>query len=661
MKFINLEKLKRKVSINRRSEVLDVEMLPSFQQANTKARKKAEAALIDLNLTHNTSWTRDVYNKNANNLEHNALFYRGNYITYRQLFENALRYASVFESKGIKEGDEIPMCMSNCPEFIYALMGANLLGAKINSFGVFDTEYLTEIMDDCSANFVICTDDRYPSIMTSIACSDKKEVVMVSLADSLPNGIDPYIEQDKEFYDFKNRVLDYQAVDSRIIPMKEFLSVIDGENTKSIEDYDIGRIDTDFLVTYTSGSTNEHRPKAMIHANRSLITMGRFQEPDLSGLPEMHDLIGEMIIPNHSNTSIIVSMSDVLYKGCTVAIEPIYDDKFLLHSLDINKPNYISVARQMLVNAMKQLYSDPNFKDFTMPYMMMLTSVGEPTSMGEEKFINKVLRKTKCGIKKLPQPFSPVPLSIGGGDCERGGMFFTSYRRYRDFLPQYSLTKSRCELKPYSVVQVAVLDKNGNELPYGEVGRLVAKTSTMMKCYKNNPEATKKLYLHDSMGREWTDCGVYAFIEHHGTVKILERIGKEVILSSGQLMPLYEIGNLVELDTKNILSYEVVNVDNCFVVHIELQPEHRDSKSNILLAIQKRIQAKFGDEVASKIIYRVRDFEESFPLSKCGKRSYPKLAEEGITDKCLVPVYIGENMTIRPINKVGGVKVYQKK
>ena len=117
----------------------------------------------------------------------------------------------------------------------------------------------------------------------------------------------------------------------------------------------------------------------------------------------MHDLIGEMIIPNHSNTSIIVSMSDVLYKGCTVAIEPIYQEKFLLHSLDINRPNYISVARQMLVNSMKQLYSDPQFKDFTMPYMMMLTSVGEPTSMGEEKFINKILRNSKCGIEKLPK------------------------------------------------------------------------------------------------------------------------------------------------------------------------------------------------------------------------------------------------------------------
>ena len=69
----------------------------------------------------------------------------------------------------------------------------------------------------------------------------------------------------------------------------------------------------------------------------------------------------------------------------------------------------------------------------------MLTAVGEPLSMGEEKFINKMLRKAECGVDRLPRPFAPVPVSIGGGDCERGGMFFTSYRLYRDLNPKFKI------------------------------------------------------------------------------------------------------------------------------------------------------------------------------------------------------------------------------
>lgn len=661
MNFVNIKCLSKKLKLIKKRKVETVEMLPSFQRMLTKSRKKVEIALKELDIEHNTSWTRDVYNKNINNLDAIALFYRGNKITYRQLFEQAEKYAAVFEAKGVKYGDEIPMCMSNCPEFVYAIMGANLLGAKINSFGIFDLDYLTEIMDECQANFVICTDDRYSEIMNSIEKSNKKEIVMVSLADSLPNGCNPYSDIDKDFYDFKNRVSDYKKDNDKVLTIDEFLSVVDEKNVKKVTDYNVGDINTEFLVTYTSGSTNEQHPKAIVHANRSLITMGRFQEPDLSGLPPMRNLIGEMIIPNHSNTSIITSMSDVLYKKCTVAIEPIYNSNFLLYSLEINKPNYISSSRQMIVEAAKKIYNDPTFENFKMPYMMMLTSVGEPTSMGEEKFINKMMKKAQCGVAKLPVPFAPVPLSVGGGDCERGGMFFTSYRRYRDFLPQYALSNTRCGMKPYSMVETAILDQSGNELPYGQVGRLVVKTPTMMLRYKNNVEATNALYLTDSLGRQWTDCAVYSIMEKNGTIRILERIGKEVSLDDGTLIPLFYIGDLVELDTKNIMSYEVVNVDNSFVIHLELQPEQRDSKDKILLSLHSRIVKKYGEKVASKVCYRIRSFEETFPVSKCGKRSYPKLKDEGITDKCLIPIYKENEIIFEPFSIDKQVKVYQKK
>ena len=440
----------------------------------SKYPKKIQKGLEDVEVNHNRSWIVDLYEKNKNNLDTVALFYRGTKITYRELFKQVELFASVFEKKGVKKGSEVPMCMSPCPEFIYTIMAINLLGAKINCFGSFDKDYVTEIINGCNCNFIICTDDQYEKIKDSIDNSKVEQIVMYSLTDSLINGEDPYIEIDKDFYDFKNKVSDFKEQNSKVISKQELLSLSD-QKPKNIFQYDKGNIDDEFLITYSSGSTNHKRPKAIVHRNRSLVTIGRFQDPDLSGLPEMKGLIGEMIIPTHSNTSIISSMSDVLYKGCTVALEPIYNPDFLLYSLAINKPNYVSISRNMIVNACKKIYSDERFKNFKMPYMMMLTAVGEPTSVGEEKFINKVMRKAKCGTGKLPFPISPVPLSIGGGDCERGGMFFTPYRSLQDLNPKYSLNKGRCGLKVYGMVQLAVLDEKGNKLPYGQVGRLVAK------------------------------------------------------------------------------------------------------------------------------------------------------------------------------------------
>ena len=616
-----------------------------------KYSKKIQTGLTDVEVNHNRSWVVDLFEKNKNNLYAVALFYRGKKITYRELFKQVELFASALEKKGVKKGSEVPMCMSSCPEFIYTIMAINLLGAKINCFGSFDPNYVTEIIDGCDCDFIICTDDQYEKIKQSIENSKINNIIMYSLTDSLINGEDPYIEIDKNYYDFKNRVVDYKKQNPNIVSKKELLSLSD-ERPKKIFQYDKGNIDDEFLITYSSGSTNHKRPKAIVHRNRSLVTIGRFQDHDLSGLPEMKGLIGEMIIPTHSNTSIISSMSDVLYKGCTVALEPIYNPDFLLYSLAINKPNYISVSRNMIVNACKKIYSDERFRNFKMPYMMMLTAVGEPTSIGEEKFVNRVMRKAKCGTGKLPFPISPVPLSIGGGDCERGGMFFTPYRSLQDLNPKYSLNKGRCGLKVYGMVQLAVLDENGNKLSNGQVGRLVAKTPTTMKCYKNNPSATDAFYIKDADGELWTDCNVYAVIEKYGTLEVLERIGKEVILDDGTKLPLFCIVKEVERDTKHILSYEVVNVDNEIVIHVEFQPGRKNNVEKILMAIKERVLKKYGVEVANKIkCFRIRSFDEGFPYNASGKRSYQALLEEGISEKCIDVEYKNGVPTIIPVEK----------
>ena len=604
-----------------------------FKMNIEKFPLKVKKGLVDVEFNHDTSWVKDVYLKNKNNLDDIALFFRGTKISYRELFINASKYANSFAKLGIKEKTEVPIYMSNSPEFIYVIMGLNLLGAKANVFGEFDKDYIKEIIEDCDSEYLVCTSDKYEYIKDL----NSKKVIMFDLANSLKHN--PYEEID--ICDFTKKTNYYK--NENILDIDDFLV----DDYKDIEEYNVGDLATEFLVTYSSGSTNSSRPKAIIHCNRSLITMGRFQDRDLSSLPPTKGLIGEMIIPNHSNTSIITSMSDVLYKGCTVAIEPVYDRDFLLNSLAINKPNFIAVPRQMLVHALKMMYKNPFYQNFKMPYMMMLTSVGEPTSKGEEKFINKMLKKANCGCDKLPKPLSPVTVSIGGGDCERGGMFFTPYRALQDLNPKYKLIKGRCGLKKYAMVQVKVVDKDGKELKPNQVGYLLAKTPTMMKGYKNNPQANKAFYTKDSNGETWSFCNVYAKIDNFQTIEILERIGKEIKLEDGTLYPLYKIGMEVEKDTKHILSYEVVNIDNEIVIHVEFQPDAHNNPTKVLSSIQARILKYCGEEIANKVMYRIRTFEEGFKGTHCEKRDYNALVDEGITEKCVK----GVDGEIKPVLK----------
>lgn len=619
-------------------EMLEKYLKETFDININDYPENVQKGLKDIERNHNRNWTLDVYKKNENNLDKKALIYRGTVITYRELFKTVEVYASIFKKMGINSASEIPMCMANCPEFVYTIMAINLLGAKINCFGEFNSEYLTEIINDCDAPFVICTDDKYEAIKDSIDNSKINDVLMFSLTDSLKNGKDPYIELDREFYDFENRTKKYKEKNSNIIDINDFLSNVDYDTIKTISEYPIGSINDVFLVTYSSGSTNANRPKAIIHTNRSLITMGRFQDQDLSDLPKTEDLVGEALIPTHSNTDIITSISDVLYKSCAVALEPIYNREFFLTSLAINKPNYVSAPRNMIITAMKQLHSDKRFENLKLSQMMLLTSVGEPTSIGEEKFINKMLKKAQCGVDKLPKPFSPVPVSIGGGNCECGGLFFTPYRKYQDLHPKYSLTKGRIGLKKYHMVQMAILDENNKFITDGRAGRLVVKTPTMMKKYKNNDEATKDFYIEASDGSVWADFKCYAAIEKYGSLTIHGRMGNELILDNDQKFPLFLIGQEVEKDTKHILSYEVVNVDNKIIIHVEFQPDRKNNVEKILIGIENRIIKQYGQNIADKVVYRVRSFEEGFVGTACEKRDYNALVKEGINKKCIKPI-----------------------
>ena len=50
-----------------------------------KKRKQAQKVLLDLKKNHNWSWIKEINERNKNNLNDVALFYRGTEITYNEL------------------------------------------------------------------------------------------------------------------------------------------------------------------------------------------------------------------------------------------------------------------------------------------------------------------------------------------------------------------------------------------------------------------------------------------------------------------------------------------------------------------------------------------------------------------------------------------------
>lgn len=569
---------------------------------------------------HNCSWARDIYNANRKNMNKPAIFYRGNTITYRQMFDMAYDYAKSLKMLGVKKGMEIPMCLANCPETIYIILAASLIGAKINIFGnTFNKDYIKEIINGTDAKVLFVTDDMYEELKGIIPKTNVEHIVMFSLTDSYLHRENPYFELEKEFYRGKNMVPYYKSSNKRIISGLEFeelgvnyIGEVEEEST----------LDDIFSITYSSGSTDSERPKAIMHKVMSFNAMGVAHNGQ--DTPKMKDLRVQVQIPTHSNTCIISSIADTLSQGCTCTLEYIYNERFFPISLQINKPNFAVATKSFWVRAFKIYDTDRRFEKVKLPFLIVPMAVGEATSPGEEKYFNKSLRKYKAGTDVIPLPVSPITMSMAGGDCEHGGIFFIMFKALKEQLNKVKLRKEPLGYSTYRMVEYAVLDEEGNHcMPY-EQGTLVANSPCNMAGYKNDEEATAEFYVTDSSGKKWGNCTTYGYLDRFGAPHIKGRIPKKE-----EPIPPYIISDEILKDTKNILSCEVIYLkDGIYVAHIEPQPGIRYNRNKLLYSIEARLSKTIPADILEKLVYRIRDFEEGYPLTHCGKRSNNLLRQE---------------------------------
>ena len=474
---------------------------PSSRILQTKIGIKSIALLKKIYADHNHSWYKEIYDRAVDDMDKVALFYRGNKITYREMFAKADAAAKSLKEMGIEKGDEIPCCLSNTPELVYIMLAANKIGAKLNLFGTnLEPEYMEEIIAGTSKKLFIATDNVYGRIKDVVSKFNFDNKLLVSLHDSLPERpelCDEYEPDLDRYYRYISLVKGYKETEPSIMSFDEFLDHGKNYDKEIIDDNDL---ETEFAVTYTSGSTRRGRPKAILHCNRSYIVGGIYNNTNLTGSPEVPEIRGLAHIHPDSNTNLVTCISDNLIKHGSVALEPEYDKKSCLDYIRINKPVHLDATTSFLIQVAKDYYKSKveQKRKIKFPKMLVTMAVGEAASLGEEKFINHFLLETRAGsdisLNGIKLPCGP--LSIGGGDCEHGGIFYTLLKKVQALPKKMMLHGSDYGMTPVPFAVVTALkqlpDGSWEECNYNEPGVIVANSITSMKGYKNNPEATQK-------------------------------------------------------------------------------------------------------------------------------------------------------------------------
>lgn len=604
-----------------------------------KLSKKAYNALRELEKNHDHGWSVELFLRNKNNLDKEALRYRGNKITYEQMFTKAYEYAKSFKQMGLKKGDEVPVLVSNSPEYVYTFLALNFIGVTMNTVGSwFNRDYLKQIFIDTNSKYIFVSDDNYEVLKDIIDETDNlKTVVAFSLTDSLmkdANGksYNPYAVIDDKFHAFSNQVDMIKKTSSKeVLDQTEFLKLGENYQGKIVEDMILDDIAS---ITYTSGTTKPGYPKGCRHSNLNYIAISRFKEADVSTMSEMKDLVALASLPSYTQTILTTAYSDPLYLGCSIALEPIGGSAFFPYSLIINKPNYTVQTPGCYMELCKKLDTDPAWQKVNMPYLLIPTIVGEPTSAGEEKYANYVARTHKFGTDKLPFGMTSV-FSFGGGSTENGGIFVTLFKSWQEKKLNYLLHKDPVLLQALALADVQVLNDKKEICQPNEVGILTCNSPCNQVGYVD-PKQNKGMTIIDANGEERYSGGAYALKDKYGNFRIVGRPNTDIKCEDGRSIPLFKVLDAIDKDTKNILTTVVVELDLAgqrkYVCHIEKQPHSKNGDAKVMAMCAGRLKQILPEDVLNNVYFRMRD---SFPLAPSDKRDNNALRAEGISDKCV--------------------------
>jgi long-chain acyl-CoA synthetase len=115
-------------------------------------------------------------------------------LTYRQLRDATLRFATALFQLGVRKGDRVALMLPNCPEFVIGLYGAMRIGAiPVNTNPMYVSREMREQFEDSGCETVVLLDQFYPRLREIHAATRVRRAIVVDVAETLPWYVRPLV------------------------------------------------------------------------------------------------------------------------------------------------------------------------------------------------------------------------------------------------------------------------------------------------------------------------------------------------------------------------------------------------------------------------------------------------------------------------------------
>ncbi len=282
-------------------------------------------AAINAPLPERTVW-ENIYKRNKDHLTDTALLYFGKKISYGKLFSEIDKTAKALAYLGVKNGDNVAICMPAVPEAIYTILALNKLGANAGMLNpTFSEAQLTDRVNEMEANVLIVVNELYATMQNVIPKTSIKHIVTCPAANSLGAFV---------------RLVKKVKPISGTLRWNVFIR--QGRDTS----YQTASYEKQkpAIMVFSSGTTGAS--KGIQLTNDGINATGCEYEYGGFGFQRQDIFFAQ--IPIWFSTGISVTVLVPLIHGVTVILEPVYDFELFYQHILKYRPNFLVTATGLL-------------------------------------------------------------------------------------------------------------------------------------------------------------------------------------------------------------------------------------------------------------------------------------------------------------------------
>ncbi|MFC1949668.1 class I adenylate-forming enzyme family protein [Chloroflexota bacterium] len=410
-----------------------------------------------------------------------AIVFEGERFTFSQLNERVNRLGNALLGLGVQKGDRVAMLQVNtnqCVEVYFAVAKIGAIYVPLN-FRAKGNELTYMLNSSESATLFI--GGRYLELINSI----KPELASVKKYISLDG------QQDGMLY--------YEDMMKSALADEIFTEIGDDDTT---------------ILMYTAGTTGFPKGVMLSHNSFSIYVLENVSPAD----PVSQE--GNILTVPLYHVAGIQAMMAATYGGRTLVTERQFEAKEWMELVQAEKANRAMMVPTML----KQLLDHPEFSKYDLSSLKVITYGAAPMPLEV--------------IKKAVELFPGVSFINAFGQTETASTITTVPPEDHNLTgTEEEKAKKLRRLssigKPMADVEMKVIDEDGNDLPQGEVGEIVARGPRVMSGYWKDEEKTEKTIDKDG----WVHTGDMGYVDEDGYFFLAGRATDMIIRAGENISP----------------------------------------------------------------------------------------------------------------------------